>query len=73
MRYIHKKITRGDDPAEIIELQTLREKLGLSRPKHEYEEMLLLLGDDNYRPIRCEYIVARDDGTVHIGSTSEAI
>ena len=73
MRYIHKKITRGDDPAEIIELQTLREKLGLSRPKDEYKELLLLLGDDALRQGRREFIVARHDGTVHIGSTSEAI
>ena len=70
---IHKKITRGDDPAEIIELQTLREKLGLSRPKDEYKELLLLLGDDALRQGRREFIVARHDGTVHIGSTSEAI
>ncbi|OEU20214.1 hypothetical protein FRACYDRAFT_260266 [Fragilariopsis cylindrus CCMP1102] len=74
-KQIHKKITRGDDPTKIIELQTLREKLGLSRPKDEYEKLLLFLGDDcdDYRPIRREYIVARDDGTVHIGSTAEVI
>ena len=72
-KQIQKKIIRGDDPTEIIELQTLREKLGLSRPKHEYEELLLGLGDDKYRPVRRRYIVARVDGTVDIGSISEAI
>ena len=74
-KQIHRKIIRGDDPTEIIELQTLREKLGLSRPKDEYEKLLLFLGDDcdDYSSIRREYIVARDDGTVHIGSTAEVI
>jgi hypothetical protein len=33
---IHKAITRGDDPKNIPELQTLRTKLGLDRPKEEY-------------------------------------
>jgi hypothetical protein len=75
-KQIHEKITRGDDPKDIRELQELRNQLGLARPKEEYEELLLLLGDYDdvdERPNRREYIVARDDGTVHIGSTSEAI
>jgi hypothetical protein len=65
-RQIRKAIIRGDDPKNILELQTLREKLGLSRPKQEYEELFLLLGDsdddnnnnndDDDRPNPYEYI-----------------
>jgi hypothetical protein len=76
---IHRALIRGDDPKNIPELQTLRTKLGLNRPKEEYKELLLLLGDndddndDDDRPNPYECLAATKKGTVHIGSTPEAI
>jgi hypothetical protein len=70
-------------------LQILREKLGLNRPKIDYEELILLLSSDNDNNDnkndnndsndnnddrrRRHYLVARPDGTVHIGSTPNVI
>ena len=56
-------------------LQILREKLGLNRPKIDYEELILLLtsDNDNNDDRRRHYLVARQDGTVHIGSTPNVI
>jgi hypothetical protein len=66
---IRDKIIRGDDPKSIPELQELRTKLGLNRPKEDYEELILHLSDDNI--FRDNY--NRKNGTVHIGSTPETI
>ena len=62
----------------IDRLQTLRTQLGLSRPKEEYEELLLSLnGDDTNEtgqsPNLYEHLVGRKDGAVHIGSTPNDI
>lgn len=57
---------RGD--IVIPALEKLRYKLGLSRPKEDYEE----LRDNNTRNgktiIPSQYGIGRDDGTVWIGS-----
>jgi len=78
IKEIRDAITDGQDPKEIHTLQRLRMKLGLNRPKEEYEELLLILSDDdindtNYSPNRYEYLVGRNDGTFHIGSTPNVI
>jgi hypothetical protein len=76
---IRKAIICGDDPKHIPELQTLRTKLGLNRPKEDYKELVELLNiddnDDNgsNRPDRYEYLLPTRNGTVHIGSTPESI
>mmetsp|Transcript_38567 Transcript_38567/g.38924 ORF Transcript_38567/g.38924 Transcript_38567/m.38924 type:complete len:259 (-) Transcript_38567:374-1150(-) len=79
-REIREAIIRGDDSKNIDRLQTLRTQLGLTRPKEEYEELLLIRssntsesGDNNRTNNPYEYLVARRDGTVHIGSTSNVI
>jgi hypothetical protein len=52
----------------------LREKLGLTGPKEEYQHLLVLTKDlprneKNGDPTHPnDYIIARKDGTVHIGS-----
>ena len=73
VRKIREAIINGDDPKDIPRLQNLRTALGLNRPKEEYEELLSRLGDDNDSAIqdRYNYLTARKDGTVHIGSTPE--
>eukprot|EP00751_Fragilariopsis_kerguelensis_P042372 CAMPEP_0171005352 /NCGR_PEP_ID=MMETSP0736-20130129/18304_1 /TAXON_ID=186038 /ORGANISM="Fragilariopsis kerguelensis, Strain L26-C5" /LENGTH=333 /DNA_ID=CAMNT_0011435017 /DNA_START=79 /DNA_END=1080 /DNA_ORIENTATION=- len=49
-------------------LEKLRHKLGLSRPEEEYQE--LKMGIHEGKPINpYEYVVARNDGTVWVGST----
>ena len=84
VKEIREALIGGQDPKEIHTLQRLRTKLGLIRPKEEYEELLLPLtiDDDNNndninsnrnRPDPYEYLVARKDGTVHIGSTQNII
>jgi len=75
---IREAIIRGEDPTQIPRLQLLRTKLGLSRPKEEYQDLLLRFDDDNSsntinRPNPYDYLVARKDGTVHIGSTPDVI
>jgi hypothetical protein len=67
---IRESIKRGDDPKTITHLQTLRDKLGLSRPQEEYEEYLDL---DDFKTNPYNLLVARKDGTVHVGSTMETI
>ena len=66
-------------------LQILRDKLGLNRPKIDYEELISILSSDNDNHNnnnndndnndrrRRHYLVARRDGTVHIGSTPNVI
>jgi len=44
---IREAIIRGDDPKTINRLQTLRSKLGLDRPKEDYEELLMLRFQNN--------------------------
>jgi len=89
VREIRDALMRGDNPKTMERLQTLRTKLGLTRPKEEYEELLVSLRSSssssnndeagvnnvNHRPNPdpYEYLVARRDGTVHIGSTSNVI
>ena len=49
IKEIHEAIVRGDDPKTIERLQTVRSKIGLSRPTEEYEDLILLLNDaDNF-------------------------
>jgi hypothetical protein len=62
---IRKKTIRGDDPKLIKELQTLRRKLGLTRPRNEYNEEALFKNRPNP--------VARNDGTVWCGSIPKVI
>jgi len=75
VREIRDAIMNGDNPKDIPRLQNLRTALGLNRPKEEYEELLLRLGDDSDSTIQDQYtyLTARKDGTVHIGSTPNAI
>lgn len=78
MQEIRESIVHSDDPSTIERLQTLGTMLGLTRPKEEHKEVLLTLDDDNtddksQSPNRFEYLVARKDGTVHIGSAPNAI
>eukprot|EP00751_Fragilariopsis_kerguelensis_P022182 CAMPEP_0170882916 /NCGR_PEP_ID=MMETSP0734-20130129/33984_1 /TAXON_ID=186038 /ORGANISM="Fragilariopsis kerguelensis, Strain L26-C5" /LENGTH=385 /DNA_ID=CAMNT_0011267059 /DNA_START=30 /DNA_END=1183 /DNA_ORIENTATION=- len=47
IKEIREAIIAGQDPKEIHTLQRLRMKLGLNRPKEEYEELLLHLDDNN--------------------------
>jgi len=69
---IREAVIRGD--CNIIPLQKLRMELGLSRPKEEYPEFHPLkevrgevYHGPSYNP--CKLLVARKDGTVHIGSS----
>jgi len=80
VKEIREAIIRGDDPTQISRLQLLRTKLGLSRPKEEYQDLLLRLDDNNNNNNNnntsinpYDYLVARKDGTVHIGSTPDVI
>jgi len=71
---IREAIIRGDNPKDIDRLQALRTLLGLNRPKEDYKELLLLFSDDDKNdtrksPVGLEYLTARKDGTVWIGST----
>jgi len=77
-REIREAIISGVDPKNIPRLQTLRTQLGLNRPKEDYEELVLCLNDNNNnntsnRLDPYKYLVARKDGTVHIGSTPNII
>ena len=47
VKEIRDAIMDGKDPKNIHKLQRLRMKLGLNRPKEDYEELLLRLNDDN--------------------------
>jgi len=78
VKEIRGAIIGGQDPKEIHTLQRLLMKLGLNRPKEEYKELLLILGNDdttdtNRSPNRYEHLVGRKDGTLHIGSTPNVI
>ena len=72
VREIREAILGGEDPKTIVRLQTIRTQLGLTRPKEDYEELLTLIVDKNDTskgPRQYEYLTARKDGTVFIGST----
>lgn len=58
----------GEDPKTIFPLQVLREKLGLTRPRKDYVD---LMGKDSLD--RYTLLIPRKDGTVLIGSTPEVI
>ena len=60
---ISSDICNGVDPKEIPELQELRDRLGLSRPKMEYQDLLNKAKSSNIN-----LILPRKDGTVQIGS-----
>ena len=74
----------GDDPKSIIPLQKLRNKLGLTRPRKEYEEYLHLknldndldtststTNDDTINPHTL--LIPRNNGTVYVGSWTETM
>jgi len=68
---IYKAAIRGD--IVIPALEKLRNKLGLTRPFEEYQEMYDY-GTHGGEPIDTHrYVVARNDGTVWIGSTPNPI
>mmetsp|Transcript_67969 Transcript_67969/g.76103 ORF Transcript_67969/g.76103 Transcript_67969/m.76103 type:complete len:350 (+) Transcript_67969:139-1188(+) len=62
---IRKAAMRGD--IVIPALEKLRYKLGLSRPKEDYEELIELHTGSTQGDPR-KYVTARDDGTVWVGS-----
>ena len=66
---IREQIMRGDDPKTMISLQKLRNKLGLTRPRKEYEEYLDLNNLDN----TCALLIPRNNGTVYVGSWTETM
>jgi len=83
---IRAQLTSAQDPKSIPQLQILRAKLGLTRPiSQEYTDLFALLEaqaatvdkskevDKTISPNRYEYLVARKDGTVHVGSTTNII
>jgi hypothetical protein len=85
---IREAIMRGQDPKTILSLQKLRKKLGLTRPRKEYEEYLDLksLDDDddsdsssssstnnNINTNPRTLLIPRNNGTVYVGSTTETI
>ena len=72
-REIREAIIRGDDPKTMDRLQTVRTKLGLNQPKEQYNELSLLLNNNNGISIAYKYLVARKDGTLLIGSTPKVI
>merc|ERR1711992_23691 len=75
-REIRNPIKNGQDPKTIPQLQLLRQKLGLTRPKEEYASLVERLNNNknnrkkNKNSICCQFInpcevaVARKDGTV---------
>jgi len=81
-RYIQEicdALHRHEPPHNIPRLQVLRNKLGLTRPPSDYQELVARLSDPTLKgereksPNRYEYCTARRDGTVHIGSTPQII
>ena len=49
-------------PKDIPELQELRQRLGLSRPQADYQNLLVA------SPNATQFVLPRKDGTVQIGS-----
>ena len=71
VKEIRAEIIGGVDPKNILRLSNLRIDLGLDRPKKECEELMLRFDNNNNTNTinPHEYLIARTDGTVHIGST----
>ena len=65
-KHIHDRLVNGVDPKDIPELQELRRRLGLDRPKSEYEDLLAQVKSGRIES--CDLIVPNKDGTVQIGS-----
>ena len=55
-------------PQDIPELQELRQRLGLSRPHADYQELLEVAKAGRLDPDSAQLILPRKDGTVQIGS-----
>ena len=76
-KQIREAAIRGD--RQIPALERLRNRLGLTRKKEEYQHLLVPMKDlprnaINGSPNRPDdYCIARNDGTVHIGSTPVVI
>jgi hypothetical protein len=70
---IQKAIKRGDDPKTITSLQTLRNKLGLTRPREEYEEYRNLYHASSSALDPRTLLIPRNNGTVYVGSSPETI
>jgi len=64
---IRKKIICRYRPCDMPALQALRAKLGLTRPREEYTDF------SRDFQIPHSFVVARNDGTMHIGSTPEKV
>ena len=66
-KHIRDSLINGVDPKNIPELQELRHRLGLDKPKAEYEVLLeQATKSDGIKPI--ELVPPNKDGTVQIGS-----
>ena len=72
---IREATIRGDHDDCIPELQKLRNKLGLTRPVEDYRKILEgeLGGELSPAKDPREFLVARGDGTVHVGSIPNPI
>ena len=90
---IRDAIKRGDDPKDIVRLQILRKKLGLTRPRTEYEQYQTIKGSEGTEEsteLTAEFstfsleeetpavnpyslLIAREDGTVYLGSIPTVI
>ena len=55
-------------PRDIPELQELRQRLGLSRPQPDYQELLDAAQAGRLDSHSVQLILPRKDGTVQIGS-----
>jgi hypothetical protein len=65
---IQEAVIRGD--RNIPALKKLRSRLGLSRPDDDYKDLLKVMGK-GINPF--EYVTARQDGMVCVGSTPHPI
>ncbi|OEU06870.1 hypothetical protein FRACYDRAFT_252770 [Fragilariopsis cylindrus CCMP1102] len=71
---IREQIMRGDDPKTMISLQKLRNKLGLTRPRKEYEEYLddsIIFQINRVTINPSTLLIPRNNGTVYVGSWTE--
>ena len=64
--HIRDSLMNGVDSKDIPELQELRRRLGLDKPKPEYEDLLEQAKSGHIES--CELIFPNKDGTVQIGS-----
>ena len=65
-KHIRDRLVNGVDSKDIPELQELRRRLGLDKPKPEYEDLLEQVKSGHIES--CELIFPNKDGTVQIGS-----